>query len=92
MKIPKNIATYCPKCKGHTDHTASIYKQGKQSALSAGARRHQRRREGYGGQKYPELQRTAKTTKKQTVRLQCKKCSYTLMRSAIRLRKLEIGA
>ena len=67
MKMPKNVATYCPKCKGHTDHTASIYKAGKQRAMSAGARRHEHRKEGYGGQKYAELQRTAKTTKTTTL-------------------------
>ena len=92
MKMPKSITTYCPKCKEHTDHTASIYKAGKQRSLSAGARRHEKRRQGYGGQKYPELQRTAKTTKKQTIRLECKNCGYTIMKHGLRLRKLEVAA
>ena len=92
MKIPKSITTYCPKCKEHTDHTASLYRAGKQRALSKGARRQARRKQGYGGQKFPELKRTAKTTKKQTLQLECKKCGYTLMKYGLRLRKLEVAA
>lgn len=92
MKFPKAITTYCPKCKSHTEHGVSVYKKGKERALSAGARRHEREKHGYGGQKWPELKRTAKTTKKQLLRLTCKKCSQTAYRLGIRLRKLEVGA
>jgi large subunit ribosomal protein L44e len=90
VKVPKQIRTYCPKCKSHTDHQVSIYKKSKERAMSDGARRQRRRKHGYGGQKFPELKRTAKTTKKQLLRLSCKTCNSEVYRFGIRLRKLEI--
>jgi len=51
----------------------------------------ERRLHGYGGQKYPELKRTAKTTKKISAKLECKKCGYTGFRYRTRLRKIDIG-
>jgi len=92
MKFPKAVTTYCPKCRSHTEHGVSVYKKGKERTLSAGARRHEREKHGYGGQKWPELKRTAKTTKKQVLRLTCRKCNQTVSRLGIRLRKLEVGA
>ena len=92
MKVPKEIRTYCPKDKKHTIHTVSLYKKGKERASSLGARRHAEDRKGYGGQKFPELVRTAKTTKKQTLVLKCKECGYKIMKYGIRLRKMEIAA
>lgn len=58
--------------------------------MSWGARKHEEEKKGYGGQKYPELVRTAKTTKKVTLKLKCKVCGYTLMKKGIRLRKAEL--
>jgi large subunit ribosomal protein L44e len=91
MNIPKTITTYCPKCKKHAEHSVSLYKAGKQRALSWGGRRMGRRQHGYGGQKYPELKRTAKTTKKMTAKLECKTCGHTVLRYRTRLRKMDIG-
>lgn len=90
MKIPKTINTYCPKCKMHTAHAISLYKQGKARILAAGARRHEREKHGYGGQKYPELKRTAKTTKKVVINRKCKKCEYITQGKPVRLRKADI--
>jgi large subunit ribosomal protein L44e len=90
MKIPKEIRTNCPHCGKHTLHSVFIYKKGKERASSWGARRQARRKKGYGGQKFPELVRTAKTTKKQTLKLRCKDCNKEIMREGIRLRKVEI--
>src|SRR5438093_9686314 len=75
MKFPKEMRTFCPSCKRHTLHSVSLYKRGKERASSWGARRQARRKRGYGGQKFPELIRTAKTTKKATLRLKCKECN-----------------
>lgn len=91
MNVPKTITTYCPRCKKHTEHSVSLYKAGKQRSLAWGARRQERRLHGYGGQKFPELKRTAKTTKKMTAKLECKTCSHTVSRYRTRLRKMEIG-
>jgi len=84
------MRTFCFHCRKHTLHSISIYKRGKERASSWGARRQAGRKRGYGGQKFPELIRTAKTTKKQTLRLKCKECNKEMMRKGIRLRKAEI--
>jgi len=90
MNVPKEIITHCPKCKTHTSHAVSLYKEGKSRALAKGERQHERKRKGYGGQKYPRLRRKAKTTKKQTLKLRCKQCGYTLHKRGIRLKKMVI--
>jgi large subunit ribosomal protein L44e len=90
MKMVKEMNTYCPKDNKHTVHTVSIYKAGKQRATAVGARRHEEDIHGYGGQKFPKLVRTAKTTKKVVLRLKCKECGTIVPRLGIRLRKLEI--
>lgn len=90
MKVPREIRTYCPKCKTHTPHSVSLYKKGKDRSSALGARRHAEDKKGYGGQKFPELKRTAKTTKKQTLMLKCKQCNYVIQKNGMRLRKLEL--
>jgi large subunit ribosomal protein L44e len=90
MNVPKEITTYCPKCKKHQAHTVSLYKAGKRRALAKGERHHAREKAGYGGQKYPLQREFAKTTKKQTLRLKCKVCGYMRHKDGIRLRKLAI--
>jgi len=90
MKFPKEMRTFCRSCKKHTLHSVSLYKRGKERASSWGARRQAKRKRGYGGQKFPELIRTAKTTKKATLRLKCKECNKEVMRKGTRLRKAEI--
>ncbi|KON28065.1 MAG: 50S ribosomal protein L44e [Candidatus Bathyarchaeota archaeon] len=91
MRIAKEINTNCPKCRHHTVHSVSLYKKRKERSLAAGVRRHEREKHGYGGQKWPELKRTAKTTKKQVIMLKCKDCGYIIPRLNKRLSKLEIG-
>lgn len=90
MKIPREMRTFCASCGKHTLHSTSLYKKGKERASSWGARRQAGRKRGYGGQKFPELIRTAKTTKKATLKLKCKECNKESMRKGIRLRKAEI--
>lgn len=91
MKVPKEVTTYCPKCKKHQAHMISLYKAGKRRALAAGERHHEREKKGYGGQKYPLQRKFSKTTKKQTLKLKCKICGFTRHRMGMRLRKLTIG-
>jgi len=91
LNVPKEITTYCPKCKTHRAHSVSLYKAGKRRALASGERHHDREKAGYGGQSYPLQREFAKTTKKQTLRLKCKTCSYMRHKDGIRLRKLAIG-
>ena len=61
MKMPKECRRFCARCKKHTTHVMSIYKKGKERSTKEGTRRHAARKEGYGGQKFPELAKTAKT-------------------------------
>ena len=90
MNVPKEIVTYCPRCKTHKAHSVSLYKEGKRRAQARGERRHERERKGYGGRQARRLRRKAKTTKKQTLKLRCKACGYTRHKEGIRLRKLTI--
>jgi len=90
MNVPRTIRAYCPRCNMHTEHTVSLYKEGKRRALAKGERHHEREKKGYGGQKYPMLRRKAKTTKKQTLKLRCKNCGYISHRKGVRLRRLTI--
>lgn len=89
MKMPKEVTTYCPRCKTHQLHSVSLYKAGKRRALAKGERRHEREKKGYGGQKYALQRKFAKTTKKQTLKLTCKTCSYTRHKKGMRLKKLD---
>lgn len=91
MNVPKSINTYCPKCRVHTEHSVNLYKAGKRRTLAIGARRHEREKKGYGGQGWPLQKKFAKTTKKQTLKLKCKKCGFTIQKDGMRLRKLTIG-
>lgn len=91
VNVPKEIRTYCPKCKSHQLHAVTLYKAGKRRALAKGERHHEREKKGYGGQKYPLQREFSKTTKKQTLKLKCKVCGYTRHREGMRLRKLTIA-
>lgn len=91
MKAPKEIVTYCPKCKSRQPHTVTLYKAGRRRALAKGERQHNRIKKGYGGHRKRGLQRKfAKTSKKQTLKLKCKTCGYTLQKKGMRLKKLTI--
>jgi len=91
VNVPKEVTTYCAKCKKHQVHSVSLYKAGKRRALAKGGRHHEREKRGYGGRKYPLQREVAKTTKKQTLKLKCKVCGYTRHKDGIRLRKLVIA-
>ena len=91
VNAPKEIKTYCPRCKKHQSHAVTLYKAGKPRALAKGARHHEREKKGYGGQAYPLQREFSKTTKKQTLKLKCKVCGYTIHKDGIRLRKLVIA-
>jgi large subunit ribosomal protein L44e len=91
MKMLKEMRKFCPKCKTHTIQSVALYKKGKDRTVAEGARRHAEDKKGYGGQKFPELKRTAKTSKKMTLRYTCKACQRKTMKEGMRIRKLEIA-
>lgn len=90
MKFPRSMRTYCPRCKTHTEFNVSLYKAGKRRPHRVGERRFKKKQKGYGGMKRPVQHNQAKVTKKQTLMLECKECTYKLMRKGIRLKKVEI--
>lgn len=92
MNVPKETRRYCPKCKKHTQQKISIYKAGKRRHSAIGERRHAEDKKGYGGQKFPQLAKPAKTTKKITLMYQCTVCKKKTNSYGIRIRKLELIA
>ena len=63
-------------CLKHTIHKVTQYKSGKASGFAQGKRRYDRKQQGYGGQTKPVFHKKAKTTKKITLRLECKECKF----------------
>ena len=90
MRVPREIRTYCPRCRKYTIHTVTLYKPGKRRSLAAGQRRYLAKLKGYGSQRKPEQKKTAKVTKKQVLKLKCRECGYTLHKKGIRIKKIEI--
>jgi large subunit ribosomal protein L44e len=78
VNVPKERKTYCKgkKCLKHTIHKVTQYKSGKASGFAQGKRRYDRKQQGYGGQTKPVFHKKAKTTKKITLRLECKECKF----------------
>jgi large subunit ribosomal protein L44e len=81
MNVPKEMSTYCPKCRIHTSHVITLYKEGRRRTLAKGERHHARERKGFGGQKYPMLKRKAKTTKKQLLKMNMSQWEKIIPRS-----------
>ncbi len=90
MRFPKQVRTYCPRCRTHTKHSVTIYKGGKRRTLSEGQRRYLRKQEGYGSKRKPEQKRFAKVTKKTSLKLKCSQCGYTYHTEGIRVKKFEL--
>ncbi len=55
VNVPKERKTFCKgkKCRKHTVHKVSQYKAGKASKYAQGARRYNRKQQGFGGQTKP---------------------------------------
>jgi len=91
MKFPKRYAGTAP---GATSIPCTPYlctREGRRGR-ALGGKAAGWKEAGLRGQKFPELIRTAKTTKKATLRLKCKECNREMMTYGIRLRKAEIAA
>ncbi|MDO8647763.1 MAG: 50S ribosomal protein L44e [Candidatus Diapherotrites archaeon] len=74
MNIPKNIKTYCKKCKKHTDHKLKQFKPAAARAVSKGQRKHLfKTKQGYGGKsKFPKQPK--KQNKKPAFLAECVVC------------------
>jgi len=79
------------KCGKHTQHKVTQYKAGKASNFAQGKRRYDRKQKGYGGQSKPVFHKKAKTTKKVTLRLECKICKERSQLAIKRCKTFELG-
>ena len=68
------------------------YKTGKASLYAQGKRRYDSKQSGYGGQTKPVFHKKAKTTKKVTLRLECKECKTKSPLVIKRTKHFELGA
>lgn len=93
MNVPKERKTFCKgkKCLKHTVHKVTQYKAGKASNFAQGKRRYDRKQKGYGGQTKPVFHKKAKTTKKVTLRLECKDCKTKFQLPIKRCKTFELG-
>jgi len=90
MRHPKRVRIYCPRCNAYTEHTVSNYHAGQRRSLAEGQRRYERKLKGYGSTPKPKQKRFAKLTKKITLVYTCSKCSYKMIKSIGRLKKIEL--
>ena len=75
----------------HQVHRVTQYKAGKASAFAQGKRRYDEKQSGFGGQTKPVFHKKAKTTKKITLRMECKKCKTRKQLAIKRTKHFELG-
>ena len=92
VNAPKKKNTHCKKCRKHTEHKVTQYKSGKASNFAQGKRRYDRKQRGFGGQTKPIFHKKAKTTKKITLRLECKVCKAKAHLCLKRCKSFQLGA
>ena len=92
VNAPKKKNTHCKKCRKHTEHKVTQYKAGKASNFAQGKRRYDRKQQGFGGQTKPIFHKKAKTTKKITLRLECKVCKAKSHQCIKRCKSFQLGA
>ncbi|MFH1306212.1 MAG: 50S ribosomal protein L44e [Candidatus Micrarchaeota archaeon] len=73
MKFPKQIRTYCPKCRKHTVHKVKHASKGSPRAMAIGTRKHKRKLMGRGGKRAGKVP-VRKQGKRQVVMLTCSEC------------------
>ncbi|CAM9445146.1 unnamed protein product [Ectocarpus sp. 6 AP-2014] len=93
VNVPKERRTYCKdkRCNKHTVHKVTQYKSGKASNFAQGKRRYDHKQRGFGGQTKPIFHKKAKTTKKVTLRLECKLCKAKKQLVIARCKHFELG-
>ena len=93
VNVPKERKTFCKskKCSKHTLHKVTQYKAGKASNFAQGKRRYDQKQMGFGGQTKPVFHKKAKTTKKITLRLECKECKAKKQLCIKRTKHFELG-
>jgi large subunit ribosomal protein L44e len=101
LKIPKTKKTYCKYCKKQTEHTISIAKKRERGTLRKGSLARLKNRgsgrSGFGNhgkfsrKAISAFKRTGvKTSKKSDLRLKCKVCNKSTVKSGLRTKRLSI--
>ena len=91
MHFPKEISTYCPKCKKHTSHDVEKGKKRTASELAWGQRRFRRAQRGYGGFPRPKPEGRAKAVRRVYLKYRCKSCKYVVQPRSFRAAQLELS-
>ena len=93
VNVPKERKTFCKskKCRKHTAHKVTQYKTGKASLFAQGKRRYDQKQAGFGGQTKPIFHKKAKTTKKISLKLECKECKAKKQLKIKRTKHFELG-
>jgi large subunit ribosomal protein L44e len=91
MHFPKEISTYCPKCKTHTPHDVEKGKKRTASELAWGQRRFRRATSGYGGFPRPKPEGRAKAVRRVYLKYRCQKCKYVVQPKSFRSSQLELS-
>ncbi|XP_021075485.1 60S ribosomal protein L36a-like [Mus pahari] len=71
VNVPKIRRTFCKKCGKRQPRKVTQYEKGEDSLYAQGKRRYDRKQRGYGGQTKRIFHKTAKTTKKIVLSLEC---------------------
>jgi len=93
MKVPKQVRTYCRKCKKHTNHKVVQAKtkprpKTKKHGLKWGVRQMARVISGYGGFPRPKIAKKAKTSTHPVFKYTCEVCKKSIVRSFTRAKKV----
>jgi large subunit ribosomal protein L44e len=89
MQRPRDVKTYCPYCKQHTEHEIEKIKKRPASELKWGQRRFRRVTAGYGGFPRPKPH-GEKPTRRVAILFRCRTCKKAQQRPCIRAKKFEL--
>jgi len=90
MKMPRNITTYCPKCKTHTKHEMEHVKKKRASELKWGQRRFRKVMKGYRGFPRPKPEGREKPTRRIYLRKRCLECKKAHQSKCFRAKKFQL--
>ncbi len=80
MNFPKEVRTYCPKCRKHVKMKVKVPGKGRARTLAAGNRKHKAKLKGHGGKRAGE-KTVKKQGKRQRVMLTCPECKKKVVRT-----------
>ncbi|XP_032109725.1 60S ribosomal protein L36a-like [Sapajus apella] len=93
VNIPKTHRTFRKKCGKHQPHKVTQHKKGKDPLYAQGKQCYDRKHSGYAGETKAIFWKTAKTTKKIMLRLECVEpnCRFKRMLATKRCKHFELG-